>query len=339
MSNMPAANPRISFVDPQTQQELVRHGDELKNARGQTIARVVNGLPRFVDVGDDYAENFGFQWNEWKDLLSDSRSTGNTKYELLIERTRFDEFDTEGATILECGMGGGDDTEALLQFPFGEVHSFDLSRAVDRAAQHLDDPRLVISQASIYDIPYADESFDFVFCHRVLQHTPDPIASLKAICRKVKPGGVLFAHSYKKSWRYLMNYKYKVRWLTKRIPHSINYAYVQKFGRLMRLLNKNLSRFGRPGAALADWFIPFDYAPSYGSLNEQQLLELDKLCTFDALTPTHDHPMSTRTLVKTIEAEGFHVDYINNHPINPVLATATKMVSLNASHGTNLKAA
>ncbi len=339
MSNTTPSSRRIPFTDPRTQKKLTKVGDELRDPSGDVVAPVVDGIPRFVEVGEDYAENFGFQWNEWKNLLSDDRSTGNTKYDLLVERTHFDKFPTEGATILECGMGGGDDTEALLQFPFAEVHSFDLSRAVDLAAQFLDDSRLVMSQASIYDIPYPDESFDFVFCHRVLQHTPDPAASLRSICRKVKPGGVLFTHSYKKSWRYLMNYKYKLRWLTKRLPLSAVYWYVQRFGPIMRSLNRNLSRLGRVGAEFADWFVPFDYAASYGSLNERQLLELDKLCTFDALTPAHDHPMTSKTLCRIIESEGFRVDYLNSHPVNPVLATATKVASSNEVHGSLPKAA
>ncbi|MDA1014509.1 MAG: class I SAM-dependent methyltransferase [Planctomycetota bacterium] len=315
----------IPFVDPHTHEALFNTGTDLCNANGDVICPIIDGVPRFVRSEDDYAENFGFQWNEWKDLLSDSRSTGNTKRDLLLKRTHFDQYKTEGATILECGMGGGDDTEVLLQFPFAEVHSFDLSCAVDRGRQFLNDPRLVLSQASIYDIPYADESFDFVFCHRVLQHTPDPVASLKAISRKVKPGGVLFVHCYKKSWRYLMNYKYKVRWLTKRLPQKAVFWYVQNFGRMMRKISSTLCRCGHAAAVSSNWFVPFDYFPRYGNFNEEQLLELDKLCTFDALTPAHDHPLTTRMFCKTIEEAGFRIEHLSDPPITPLLATAVRV--------------
>ena len=36
-------------------------------------------------------------------------------------------------------MGGGDDTEVLVTLPFAEIHSFDLSSAVERAHKHLKD--------------------------------------------------------------------------------------------------------------------------------------------------------------------------------------------------------
>jgi hypothetical protein len=164
-----AAYSPIPFIDPATGRELVRAGDYFVHPESmKPIAPIVDGIARFVDSFDDYAESFGWQWNHWADTLSDSRLTGDTKYELLRDRTQFEEFDMDGKTILECGMGGGDDTEVLLGWPFREVHAFDLSRSVDRARQFLKDPRLTISQASILDIPYADKSFDFVFCHRVL---------------------------------------------------------------------------------------------------------------------------------------------------------------------------
>ena len=42
-----------------------------------------------------------------------------------------------------------------------EVPSEGIAPVAQRAAQHLDDPRLTLSQASIYEIPYPDDSFDF----------------------------------------------------------------------------------------------------------------------------------------------------------------------------------
>src|SRR3546814_10594638 len=71
-------------------------------------------------------------------------------------------------------MGGGDDTEVLLKFPFSKIYSFDFSNSVDRARKFIKDDRSYMFQASILGIPLPDRSFDFVFCHRVIQHTPDP---------------------------------------------------------------------------------------------------------------------------------------------------------------------
>ena len=177
----------IKFCDPKSWETLHRDGDFLLRPDGSVAAPIIGGIPRFVDHKQNYAENFGTQWKNWTDTLSDERGGGSQKYDLLVERTKFNEYGTEGKTILECGGGGGDDTEALLKMGFSEVHSFDLSTSVERAAATIEDVRLTLSQASIFDIPYPDEAFDFVFCHRVLQHTPDPAAALRGLAKVLSP--------------------------------------------------------------------------------------------------------------------------------------------------------
>jgi ubiquinone/menaquinone biosynthesis C-methylase UbiE len=318
----------IDFVDPQTFDPLIQKGNKFYNSKTQKeVASIINDIPRFVQNEDNYAESFGWQWKKWKDTLSDSRNnTGQAKYKLLLERTHFDEYNTAGKTILECGMGGGDDTEVLLSLDFSEVHSFDISTSVDRAGRCLQDDRLVLSQASIYEIPYPDNSFDFVFCHRVLQHTPNPKKALHSICKKVKKGGLLFAHSYKKSPVYMMKYKYKYRWLTKKIPVEYIYNFLEDNGSWLYSLNEYLTRSNIIFKGLAYSFIPFENGPAeYGNLNREQLIELAKLITFDALTPTYDYPMKDKDFIRIIESEGFKLEHFFNPKVSPMYCTAVKL--------------
>ena len=221
-------------------------------------------------------------------------------------------------------MGGGDDTEVLLQLGFAEVHSFDLSNACERAAASQRDPRLTILQASIFAIPYPDASFDFVFCHRVLQHTPDPERALRSICRKVRPGGVLFAHSYKRSWRNMNCFKYKIRWLTRRLPHRTVYRYVRWCGPLLHRINALLYRLGPLGRRLSHDWIPYYHYPVFLDLDAGRLRELEALNTFDALTPRYDLPMTTATFCAIIEDEGFTIEHLFDHPVTPIYCTAVK---------------
>ncbi len=313
---------KIPFTDPETGENLTWDGDRLLNNKGDIVASLVEAIPRFVEPTDNYAEAFGFQWNHWT-TLSDYLNDTDRKYREVMERTRFGDYETEGKTVLECGMGGGDDTEVLLKLGFSEVHSFDLSHGVERAAANLHDPRLTISQASIFEIPYADESFDFVFCHRVLQHTPDPERALKCICRKVKTGGVLFAHCYRKSWKNSICFKYKFRWLTKRLPQRYIFNYVTRCGPFLHHINRFLYKFGMIGKGVSYCFIPFYHYPNLG-LDPNQLRDFESLLTFDALTPAYDLPMTSQKFRRIIEAEGFEIEHFYEHPISPVYCTAVK---------------
>lgn len=315
----------VPFVDPSDHTQLVVREDGLVHAASDAlVAPIIGGIPRFVPEADNYAASFGWQWNHWESELSDARRTGSAKRTLLLERTGFDPAEFEGRTLLECGMGGGDDTEVFLTFPFSAVHAFDLSTAVERAARFLHDERLVLSQASIFDIPYPDEAFDFVFCHRVLQHTPDPAAALRAVCKKLKPGGLLFAHSYKRSWRYMMGYKYKYRWLTKRLPPELVHRYVDRMGPALHELHQRASRSNRVVRFLAYAFVPFEPMMGYGDSPAEDVLEIAKLCTFDALTPQHDHPMSTRDFCRIIEDEGLEIVRLHDPKSSPLYCTARR---------------
>jgi SAM-dependent methyltransferase len=312
------------FVDPSSGEPLRVRGASLVDPAGRPVAAIVSGIPRFVGPARDYARAFGFQWKTWR-TLSDSLHGGRGKYDEILQRTHFDQYPTRGASILECGMGGGDDTEVLLQLGFAEVHAFDLSEAVERAAACLNDPRLTISQASIFEIPYPDEAFDFVFCHRVLQHTPDPARALRAICRKVRPGGVLFAHCYKRSRQHMRCFKYKYRWLTKRLPHRYIYAYVRACGPYLHRLNRGLYRLGARGRRISYEWVPYYHYPSFLDLDPARLRQLEQLNTFDALTPAYDDPMTTGEFRSIIENEGFRIEHLHDPDPSPIYCTAVKL--------------
>jgi SAM-dependent methyltransferase len=321
--SLQAGKSSVQMIDPTSQVPLVRNGTVLVRAdTSETIVPIVRGIPRFVTSDQNYAESFGYQWNKWRDVRSDSRSEGEGLCQVLAERTHFDEYDMTGKTILECGAGGGDDTEILLTWPFSEIHSFDISTAIERAADTLKDPRLTLSQASILAIPYPDLSFDVVFCHRVLQHTPDPEAALRCVCRKVKPGGLLFAHIYRRSWGQMTEWRYKYRWLTKRLPWSWIVWYVDAFGNLLDRIGWAMERRGRILRFLRHNFLPF-YLYG-GSFSRAHRVELEKQITFDALTPRHDHPMTAKRFRSIIESEGFSVQHFKAYDPSPVICTAIR---------------
>lgn len=320
----------VPFADPNTHRLLVRKGESwIDPADHKVIATVHEGIPRFSNPEESYADSFGWQWQKWDRLHRMSQNPSLGLHALLRQRTGFDRLETANKTVLECGCGAGGDTEFLLSYPFSEVHAFDLSRAVDVVGRDLHDDRLVLSQASIYEMPYQDASFDFVYCHRVIQHTPDPDRSLRAVCRKVKPGGILFAHSYRRTLLNLMSWKYKYRWLTKRLGPNRVFDYVDRYGAALHSLCDVIGRWPI-GYALVRALVPFNYLPPAlrpAAMSDAELIELEKLITFDALTPTYDKPMSSWRFRRIIESEGFELVNFYASRVSVVYATARRLTT------------
>lgn len=319
---------KLQFINPENKEPLLQEEKgyiEIKS--GNLIAPLINGIPRFVTSRENYAQSFGFQWNHWHDSLSESRGSSVKHTELIYSRTGFNNLPVEGKSILECGMGGGDDTEALLTLPFKEIHSFDISNSVERAAKYLDDERLTLSQASIYEIPYPDESFDYVFCHRVIMHTPEPQRAIDCICKKLKPGGYLFIHSYKKTPEYMSEFRYKYRPWMSNLPKQLVYILVNILAWPLHIVCSCMNRLGHRMRALRYQYIPWYYVyrqGEYRDMTPAQRVELEKMITFDALTPAYDNPMTTQELINALRRNNIEIVSLEDGLISPVYATGRK---------------
>lgn len=108
-----------------------------------------------------------------------------------------------GKRVLDVGCGAGTD---LVRFARGGaiVTGVDISpSAVALARQNFEQQGLTadIREADGEHLPFADNSFDFVFAHGVVQYTPDPEALVGQCRRVLKPGGRAMFQVYNRvSW-------------------------------------------------------------------------------------------------------------------------------------------
>src|SRR5690606_25679600 len=101
-----------------------------------------------------------------------------------------------GMAVLDCGCGPG--TIALdfaeMVAP-GEVWGIDLDASYVLRAQELAAERTLSNihfrQASVYALPFPDQSMDAVFASTLLAHLSQPFAALTEIKRVLRPGGVI----------------------------------------------------------------------------------------------------------------------------------------------------
>src|ERR1043166_8331021 len=131
--------------------------------------------------------------------------------------------------ILDAGCGNG--RFAYYAAKYGaEVWAIDLGPAVEVAKSNTDSAGdIQVVQADLHNLPFAPESFDYIYSLGVLHHLPDPEAGFRSLLRYLKPGGEIQIFLYWKPEgqpikRGLLAVTSAIRRLTTRLPHGAVYA-------------------------------------------------------------------------------------------------------------------
>jgi len=257
---------------------------------------ISNGIPRFVPQ-KNYADNFGFQWNHFSKTQLDSCSGIGISRERLLTSTGWDWSAMKGKRVLDVGCGAGRFAEIALQSGAAVV-GVDYSSAIHAAHSNLSHfPHFEAVQGSVYELPFAAGSFDYVYCLGVLQHTPHPAGAFAQLARQLKPGGRITVDVYPFLWTNLLWPKYWIRPITKRVPHQKLFRILERAVPPLLSLSRKMSSVPVVGTKLKYLLPVANYDGMYG-LSESQLLEWALLDTFDMLSPEHDHPQSARTLAR-----------------------------------------
>ena len=137
-------------------------------------------------TADDYVH--GYSEREHSRLVDQA----TTLTELLHHDTRY----PPGAKVLEAGCGVGAQTVTLARnSPGARFTSIDVSprslEAAERRARAASLENVTFQQADIFELPFAEASFDHVFVCFVLEHLRRPHEALASLSSRLKPGGTL----------------------------------------------------------------------------------------------------------------------------------------------------
>lgn len=271
----------------------------LVSVDGRERYPVLRGIPRFVPQSN-YADNFGMQWNHFRQTQLDSHSGHPISTERFWLATGWKPEQLKDQWVLDAGCGAGRFAEVAL-LAGAKVVALDYSSAVDACYTNLmRHANLHVVQGDIYALPFAPETFPFVYSLGVLQHTPDVAKAFASLPPMVRGRGRLCADFYWNRFRTMMHAKYLFRPITKRMSQSKLFGLLVRWVPSLLALSQMLGRVPLIGRLLKRIVPVADYTGRY-PLSEKQLREWALLDTFDMLAPSYDNPQSESTVRKFFE--------------------------------------
>jgi 2-polyprenyl-3-methyl-5-hydroxy-6-metoxy-1,4-benzoquinol methylase len=263
------------------------------------------GIPRFAD-NKNYTAAFGAQWKKYRLTQLDS-FTGSTITEERLQRCLGGELwaALAGKHVLECGCGAGRFTEVLLK-KRARVTSIDLSEAVEANQQNFpqsDGHR--IAQADIMQLPFKPTQFDLVLCLGVIQHTPNPESTMRALAKHVKPGGTMAIDHYTYTVSEFTRTAGLLRPFLKRLPPATGLQWTEKLVAAFLPLHKRIRNL--PAAQmLLNRFSPITcYYKAYPQLSDEIQYQWSLVDTHDSLTCWYRRFRTRSHIEKTMTLLGF----------------------------------
>jgi SAM-dependent methyltransferase len=298
----PRTGERLKLDEARGSGERIESGTLVTVTSGHRYP-IRNFIPRFVPASN-YADNFGMQWNRFRQTQLDSHSGQPVSANRFWRATGWRPADLEGKWVLDIGCGAGRFAEIALGAG-AKLIALDYSSAVDACyanLRHL--PNLHVIQGDVYALPLPKAFFPYVYSLGVLQHTPDVERAFNALPAMVAPGGQLCVDYYWKRIRTMLHLKYLLRPITKRMPQQRLFSMLEASVPVMLPISRTLRRVPGVGRVLQRLVPVADYTGVYG-LDEKQLHEWALLDTFDMLAPEYDNPQTEPTVRHWFERDGF----------------------------------
>ncbi len=266
----------------------------------------INGVVRFVDK-QHYAGSFGFQWHKYARTQLDTADNHDSEI-AFRERTGFTPEELRGKLVLDVGCGMGRFAEVASRWG-ARVVGVDLSSAAEVAARNLAErDYTVFFQADAFALPFAIESFDFIYSVGVLHHTPNCCDAFDALPPLLKRGGTIaiWVYSgYNKWYRFSDFYRRLTYRLPPRLLHKLCLIagplfYIHRGLRLLPLV-------GRPASGLLQLVLPVSLHSNW----DARVLD-----TFDWYSPRYQSKHTYEEVYRWFEVYGLDSLRVLDQPIS-----------------------
>lgn len=244
----------------------------------------------YSQMGEDYTQNFGLEWNKHSKLQLDKFSGTTLSRDRFYGASGWTKEELKGKKVLEAGCGAGRFTQIVLDAG-AIVYAFDSSDSIYANQKNNKHKNLHICKADIRNLPFKENSFDYVFCFGVLQHTPNPKESFDNLVRYLKPTGKIAVDIYPLFWKTFFTPKYYVRPFTrKRDPEKL-YNFLKNYWVPFFLpISEFIRRIPLVGQKLRN-IVPVENIRGIISSEDDEIIkEWAVLNTFDWFSARYDKP-------------------------------------------------
>ena len=271
--------------------------------------KIIDGVHVF-NASDEYAENFGKQWKEYRDVQIDSLNNFSISKNYLLDLTFNDLEYFKNKNVLEIGSGAGRFTEIIVNNCKLCV-SVDLSSAIFHNVSKGKKNLILVKSNFLKLIP--NNLFDIVICRGVLQHTENPKNSINKLYDFVKTDGFVYFDIYKKPFLGRFNPKY-IFWRPL-IRNLISYERAEKIlkKRIKTLIKikEFLIKYIVFKKSISDVIIPIWYYKGELNLSNNQLEKWAIMDTLDGLYANYDQPMSNKEIIRLLKKNNIEL-LLNN---------------------------
>jgi len=253
----------------------------------------------------NYAFTFGFEWQLYcRTQLDTARSRESES--AFRDKTGFTPQELKGKLVLDVGCGMGRFADVATRWG-AQVVGVDLSAAAAVAARNLRERSFVAFQADVFALPFAPESFDYIYSIGVLHHTPDCEQAFKSLPRLLKPGGriaVWLYSAYNPWYRMSDVYRKVTRRMKPETLHPLCNVVIPLYG--IHKVLKKVPIVGRKASGALAWALPISHDPD----PEWRVLD-----TFDWYSPWYQSKHTYEEVFRWFESCGLEDLRVIGEPI------------------------
>lgn len=144
------------------------------------------------NIDSKTVESFGEEWLKFSSFSEEEIEIAGNQYFDIINETILN----KDTSVLDLGCGSGRWTKFIAK-KVKLVEAVDPSNAVFSANYlNRNEKNVRVTQASVSNIPFEDNTFDFVICLGVLHHIPNTQQALTDLVKKIKKGGTILLYLY-----------------------------------------------------------------------------------------------------------------------------------------------